>query len=408
MKILYVEDEIAHVVLTQRTLEDSIQHEFTLLHAETIGDALRILDAEPDIDLILSDLRLPDGTGLDLLKKVRERVAAPAVVLVTGQGDQEVAVTALKAGAADYLVKQSDYLHRLPIVIGNAIAQNRYLRDQAALREAEIKYQSLVEQIPAVVFLDRADESEATFYMSPRIESLTGFTPQEWYSTENIWFDRIHAADRKRIDDAYEKSHVNGTRFFEEYRFLRRDGRTIWVKEDTNLIRDEMGNPLYWQGILLDITKEKESQTFLKESEERFRRIFHSSPIATCVVTLEDGKFIDANEAFQNLVGIPLENLIGHTSVELGFWREGTDRESFIFHLQDERALQGVEIQYTNVPNGPKDTLAYYELIELGGQSCILSMFYEITEQKKSQKALQRQLEELSVLHSVATAGTES
>ena len=202
MKILYVEDEIAHVVLTQRTLEDNIQHEFTLLHAEMISDALSILDAEPDIDLILSDLRLPDGTGLDLLRKVLDRPAPPAVVLVTGQGDQEVAVTALKAGAADYLVKQSDYLHRLPIVISNAIAQNRYLREQAALREAEVKYQSLVEQIPGVVFLDKADDSEATFYMSPRIEELTGYTPEEWYTIPTIWWDGIHPADRERIEAA--------------------------------------------------------------------------------------------------------------------------------------------------------------------------------------------------------------
>ena len=126
------------------------------------AEALKLLDTEPDIDLILSDLRLPDGTGLDLLKKVRERKAPPAVVLVTGQGDQEVAVAALKAGAADYLVKQSDYLHRLPVVISNAIAQNRYLREQEALYQAEVKYQSLVEQIPAVVFLDEADEAETT------------------------------------------------------------------------------------------------------------------------------------------------------------------------------------------------------------------------------------------------------
>ena len=408
MKILYVEDEIAHVVLTQRTLEDNIQHEFTLLHAETIRDALSTLDSEPDIDLVLSDLRLPDGTGLDLLKKVRERDAPPAVVLVTGQGDQEVAVTALKAGAADYLVKQSDYLHRLPIVISNAIAQNRYLREQAALRAAEIKYQSLVEQIPGVLFLDTADEFENTFYISPRIEELTGYTPEEWYTTPNIWFDSIHPADQERIDKAFEESHRNGTAFLEEYRFIRRDGRTIWIKENTNLIRDANGNPLYWQGILLDITREKESQASIQESEERFRRIFHSSPIATCVVTLEDGKFIDANEAFQNLIGISIENLRGRTSTKLGFWQEGTDRTAFIRQLKEQRTLQEIEVQYADVPNGPKDTLAYYELIELGGQSCILAMFYEITEQKKSQKALQRQLEELSVLHSVAIAGTES
>ena len=408
MKILYVEDEIAHVVLTQRTLEDNIQHEFTLLHAETIRDALSILDAEPDIDLILSDLRLPDGTGLELLRKVRERSAPPAVVLVTGQGDQEVAVTALKAGAADYLVKQSDYLHRLPIVISNAIAQNRYLREQAALREAEVKYQSLVEQTPAVVFLDDIDENETTLYISPRIEELTGFTLGEWHADPVIWATHVHPDDRARILEADHRTHEKGEHFQAEYRFIRRDERVIWIKEDTHLIRDKDGRPLYWQGILIDITKEKENEATIRESEERFRRIFHSSPISTCVVTLEDGRFIDANQAFLNMTGTPLENLIGHTSVELGYWQEGGDRESFIHQLKEQGTLQGIEIQYVNVPNGPKDTLAYYELIELGGRSCVLAMFYEVTEQKKAQKALQRQLEELSVLHSVAIAGTES
>jgi DNA-binding NtrC family response regulator len=157
MKILYVEDEAAHVILAQRTLEENLTQKFELLHAETISAALQILDKQTDIDLVLSDLRLPDGTGLELLKKVRSRAMAPAVVLVTGQGDQEVAVTALKAGAADYLVKQSDYLHRLPVVISNAIAQNRLEREREALRQADAKYQALVEQIPAVVFLDTVD-----------------------------------------------------------------------------------------------------------------------------------------------------------------------------------------------------------------------------------------------------------
>src|SRR5215213_965906 len=196
MKILYVEDEFAHVLLTERVLGENRSDEFKLIHAETIAQALTLLDTEPDIDLILSDLRLPDGTGLELLQKVRARPSPPAVVLVTGQGDQEVAVTALKAGAADYLVKQSDYLHRLPIVISNAVAQNRYLREQQALYQAEVKYQSLVEQIAAVVFLDRADEEQTTIYMSPRIEELTGYTAEEWSADPTIWTMTIHPDDR--------------------------------------------------------------------------------------------------------------------------------------------------------------------------------------------------------------------
>ena len=122
MKILYVEDEIAHVELTQRTLEDYFRDKFVLYHRESLREALELLETEPDIDLVLTDLRLPDGSGLDLLKNIRERQSPPAVVLVTAQGDEQIAVAALKAGAADYLVKQSDYLHRLPVVLSNAVS----------------------------------------------------------------------------------------------------------------------------------------------------------------------------------------------------------------------------------------------------------------------------------------------
>ncbi len=279
MKILYVEDEIAHVMLTERALEENPHQEFHLIHTEKISDALKLLDTEPDIDLVLSDLRLPDGTGLELLKTIRERKDPPAVVLVTGQGDQEVAVAALKAGAADYLVKQSDYLHRLPVVISNAVAQNRYLHEQEALRKAEVKYQSLVEQIPAVVFLDEAKGAETTIYISPRIEELTGYTPEEWCSDPDIWSKSIYPEDRERVIEKYGISSRNGSRFLEEYRIVRRDGRTVWVKDDAHLIRDKEGNALYWQGILLDITKEKESEAALQRQVKELA-VLHSASLA--------------------------------------------------------------------------------------------------------------------------------
>jgi len=291
MKILYVEDEIAHVMLTERVLEENLQDRFKLIHAETIEIALKLLDAEPDIDLVLTDLRLPDGTGLDLLLKVRERNSPPAVVLVTGQGDQEVAVTALKSGAADYLVKQSDYLHRLPVVISNAIAQNRYLREQQALYRVEVRYRSLVEQITAVVFLDQINAEQTTLYMSPRIEELTGYTAEEWCADPNLWTYSIHPDDRERVVEKDIETNQSGNRFLEEYRLIRRDGAVVWVKEDTNLIRDQEGQPLYWQGILLDITKEKENEAALQRQLEELA-VLHSASLAASNA-LDIDKLID-------------------------------------------------------------------------------------------------------------------
>ena len=81
MKILYVEDEIAHFLLTQRTLEDNLQQEFRLIHTDQVGEALRLLETEPDIDLVLSDLRLPDGSGLDACREILKKSPRTRVVI---------------------------------------------------------------------------------------------------------------------------------------------------------------------------------------------------------------------------------------------------------------------------------------------------------------------------------------
>lgn len=389
MKIIYVEDEIAHVELTQRTLEDNLQGRFVLLHAESLRGALELVANEPDIDLVLTDLRLPDGSGLELLKKVKELQPAPAVVLVTGQGDEQVAVAALKAGAADYLVKEGDYLHRLPAALTNAIAQNQLGREQAALRAAEHRFRVLVEQLPAAVYTDNHDLYSSAMYVSPQIKDIIGFSAEEWLANPLFWLARVHPDDLERVHKELELTYESLADFNLDYRYIHKDGRVVWVRDFARIIRDEAGEPKYWQGILFDITREVEAQAILRASEERFRRIFHSTPIATCVVTMEEGRFIDANLAFVNLVGIALPDLVGHTSQEVGFWESAADRETFLNKLKTQGALQGIEIQYKNVPNGPRETLAFYELIELGGTTCILSMFYDVTDQKKAQQALQ-------------------
>ncbi|MCC6300757.1 MAG: GAF domain-containing protein [Anaerolineales bacterium] len=335
MKILYVEDELAHVALTQRALEDNFRQEFELLHSETIATAMARLEADPTIDLILTDLRLPDGTGLDLLTKVNARRLPPAVILVTGQGDQENAVAALKAGAADYLVKQSDYLLRLPVAINNAMARNRLLREQAALREAEIKYQSLVEQTPAVVFLDSANEEETGIYISPSVEELTGYRPEEWLADSFLWDRIIHSEDQARIREAYERSHRHGTPFAEEYRVVRRDGEIIWVKETTNLVRNESGLSLYWQGILFDITKDKENEAALQRQLGQLT-VLHSIAIAGTESASEEEiieRIVEiASQIYNEVCGVLLLNekgdiLTPHPSyfgADVSNWREGT------------------------------------------------------------------------------------
>ncbi len=131
MHILYVEDDPRDADLTRRALARSMPH-WKLELATTQRQALGRLQGEPDYDLALTDLRLPDGDGLTVLSHIRERNLPLAVVIVTGGGDEKTVVAALRAGADDYVVKRDDYLVHLPKVLSDALDRYRAHADRRA------------------------------------------------------------------------------------------------------------------------------------------------------------------------------------------------------------------------------------------------------------------------------------
>jgi PAS domain S-box-containing protein len=133
MRVLYVEDDPRDAYLTFRTLGRTAPH-VALETVSGIAEAharLGRIDSEP-LDLVLTDMHLRDGDGLSLLNFIRENSLPVAVVVVTGVGDEETAVAALKARANDYVVKRTGYLDRLPLILESAF--NHYRAD--AVRRA--------------------------------------------------------------------------------------------------------------------------------------------------------------------------------------------------------------------------------------------------------------------------------
>src|SRR4026209_183 len=137
MRILYVEDDPRDRDLTLRTLQ-KIAPQLQLESASTIKDAVARLDrlASEPLDLVLTDMHLCDGDGLSLLNHIRENSLPLAVVIVTGVGDEETAVAALKARADEYVIKRKAYLDKLPVLLESAF--NHYHAD-AARRENPLK-----------------------------------------------------------------------------------------------------------------------------------------------------------------------------------------------------------------------------------------------------------------------------
>jgi diguanylate cyclase (GGDEF)-like protein/PAS domain S-box-containing protein len=131
LRVLYIEDSPTDADLAQRALARN-GSPIQLEHVATLSAAMERLAAPTDLDVVLADLALPDGSGLQALTMIRERGLPLAAVILTGSGDHDAAVAALKAGADDYLVKRGDYLERLPWTI--TAARERFLRSEERRR----------------------------------------------------------------------------------------------------------------------------------------------------------------------------------------------------------------------------------------------------------------------------------
>ncbi|OGN94377.1 MAG: hypothetical protein A2Z71_09420 [Chloroflexi bacterium RBG_13_50_21] len=124
----------------------------------------------------------------------------------------------------------------------------------------EVRYRALVEQVPAVIYTDSAENIFETLYISPQLKSLTGYDPEEWLTDINLWNRIIFPEDQERVIEEYTRTYTAMVPSVSEYRITTRDGRIIWVSDETRLVRDRKGKPLFWQGVMVDITARKRAE----------------------------------------------------------------------------------------------------------------------------------------------------
>jgi diguanylate cyclase (GGDEF)-like protein/PAS domain S-box-containing protein len=125
--------------------------------------------------------------------------------------------------------------------------------------EAEAKYVALVEQIPAVVYLDPVDDSLNSIFVSPQVRDLLGIEPEEWLADKRGWSRHVHPDDYVRVWDEYTDSYTRDVPLTHEYRMVHEDGTVKWVLEVMRPVHDEHGDPWVIQGVIFDITARKEA-----------------------------------------------------------------------------------------------------------------------------------------------------
>jgi len=199
---------------------------------------------------------------------------------------------------------------------GMAVARARL---HERLREAEERYRTMVESIPAVVYIDRADEVSSAVYMSPQAEAMLGYTLEEWLDDPELWVKTLHPDDKGWVLAEAAHARETGGPFKAEYRLIGRDGRTVWVRDEA-VLRTGGDGPPCWQGVLLDVTARKEAEEKLRGSEERFRSVVQNSSEIVKIVDV-DGTLRYASPAFERVFGYgpeeaPGMNVLDHVHPE--------------------------------------------------------------------------------------------
>jgi len=137
------------------------------------------------------------------------------------------------------------------------------------LRETAARFRTLVEQIPAVVYVDPLEpEPTASLYVSPYAETMLGVTPDHATTHREWWPQLVHPEERDQAVRISDEASRLGTPYRNDYRVVRPDGRVVWVHDEAVLVHDEHGRPLFWQGVMFDITERKRAEQDLTQALE--------------------------------------------------------------------------------------------------------------------------------------------
>jgi PAS domain S-box-containing protein len=258
------------------------------------------------------------------------------------------------------------------------------------LPNMQARYRSLVEQLPAVVFLVYLDRGIGEAYVSPYIEAALGFSQAEWLEDPVRWYRHIHPEDNLRWSEEAADMFLTGKPLRSVYRVIARDGHVVWFHCEAKMVRSDDGHPWFIQGVAFDITELKQAEEALQQERNFVSAILHT--VGTLIMVLDlDGRVVQFNRACEQTIGRQFEEVKGSVAWELFPAAEDRDRFKNAFEqLRTAHAHKEFEWRWVTGDGGPR-------LISWSGTVLpdaeghvrhIIATGLDITESKRLEKAI--------------------
>jgi len=304
LRTLLVEDSEDDARLVLHALRRGGFHP-TSRRVQTAVDLQAALDRET-WDVVISDFRMPSFTGLDALRIFRSTGLDIPFILISGTIGEALAVDAMKAGASDYIMKQS--LARLAPALERELRDTQqraaHRRDANALADSEERFRQMAASIRDVFFLVDA-ATHRLLYVSPACEEIWGCVGEGRHVDEQSWADTIHPDDRASTIAKYNEGMTAGS-FAYEYRIVRPDGAIRWVGTRGFPVRDEAGAIVRIAGTAEDITERKRGEWEIR----KFVLAMDTMTDAIYLVDRASMRFIHVNQAACRMQDMTCEALL--------------------------------------------------------------------------------------------------
>ncbi|MBJ6724184.1 PAS domain S-box protein [Geomesophilobacter sediminis] len=388
--ILLIEDEPAEAILIKEMLEQQAGQKYSVEHVQYLEEALARLE-DRIFDCILVDLGLPDSQGIETALAVRNQAKWTPVAIITILDDEEIARQALDMDIQDYLIKGEITKTILARSIRYAIQRKH---NSEKLRESEARFASFMLHMPVAAWMKDMGgryayaNAEAERIFARPLEAVLGKTDRDLFPEE---IARQFAENDSRT--LGEGGTVQTTE-----RYPHADGTEHRSLVDKFVMRSPDGQPAFIAGIALDITERLRAEDALRESEEKFSKIFNSVPVGITISDLADGRFVEINQEGERLSGYQRDEVIGHLAEEFLVWKSADERAAMVEQALKEGSVRDRETTFYTKEG--KLLHAFYSatIVNLGGKRHLLSMVSDITERRRVEKAIKESEERFRAL----------
>ncbi len=207
--------------------------------------------------------------------------------------------------------------------------------------------------------------------------------------------DVITPSGKALFKESYPKYLKKGQIENLNFDLVGKDGMTKPINVSATSLKDADGHFIMSRSVMFDITELKKSEQAIRDSENKFSKIFHHNPMGIGIYRTVDNRFIDVNEAFLHIYGFSREEIFDHTALELGLWIDIDYRDK----AKLKNRLRNIEVMYQRqIGEKPLTLLASLEPIELEDEPCLIAMILDITDRKQTEQQL----------HKLATAVDQS